>query len=1030
MHAALDRLDKSSSRMKTHPPASKKVAEEQAAAQPPANEKLAGAAAVQVEVMGQAETKKPEDTSFLTLLRTEIQKVIPKQTEGVKDFMAGDDRQQLKGAMTGNINQQKEDAAGGIRAASNQPPDPSKVPGKTVTPLPTTTAPTPPAIGAADAMPVPRAEADVSLQQGKQDANNALSDANVTPTQLQKANDPRFSAVLTAKAAADQQADTAPTQYRAGEQKTLADASAKATGDERQGLAALTGQRGKSDHAVVARQLSAKEKDEARRKEVTDHIQRIYDTTKQTVDKKLDSLEADVSKMFDEGADAAVADMKAYIDVRFDDRYSGLSGKALWLKDKLLPLPDEVNAWFDEARAHFLKALDDLVVRIAGVVEARLKEAKDEIARGQKEIHDYVEHLDPDLQAIGKAAEQEMRGRFDELRQGVDDRKNDLAQKLAQRYKDAYDKGDAALKEMKDAHKSLLQKLKEAIEEVIKVLRAFKERIMGMLKKGAETIGLIVADPIGFLKNLLNAIKQGLSQFINNIWTHLKVGFMKWLFGTLADAGIQIPTEFSLGAILKLVLQILGLTYDRIRAKAVKLIGARNMMLLEKAWEVISALITGGPAALWEKIKEFLGNLKEMVIDALQNWVVETVIKSAITKLATMFNPVGAIVQAIITIYNTVMFFIERINQIVDLVEAIINSVNKIATGDVGAAANWVEQALARAIPVIIGFLARLLGLGGLSDKIKSIIHKVQAVVDKAIDKLIEKIVAGIGKLFGKGKAGAEPKDAKDVVSATVIAATKKDMASVSGKQYRSAEEFDEALAVVYHKNQPQGLKSLSVKGVEEDPEKPFEVVAEASPAEPITLVNWKDLFVDGEGPKDAAEKFAKAGYTTNALLVVNGRAESRIIRNTDGAHAEENTLHTAEWAKALDTAFYDAHATPPKDTTIKLIINRTPCHTWCTPKLKQALATYWSRFSDPAAKKRVNFYLIATGVYESKEGLEVRKSIKGGPTTTSDLKELAGSGWHLQALQVDKEPTVRGNILSEYIRKLLRKLNKVKEPH
>src|SRR5437016_4568246 len=83
-------------------------------------------------------------------------------------------------------------------------PDSSRVPGKEVTPLPATPAPAAaPPIGAAEAMPAPAPEADVSLQQSKRDADKSLADAKVTPQQLRKANDPRFSAVLTAKAAVD-----------------------------------------------------------------------------------------------------------------------------------------------------------------------------------------------------------------------------------------------------------------------------------------------------------------------------------------------------------------------------------------------------------------------------------------------------------------------------------------------------------------------------------------------------------------------------------------------------------------------------------------------------------------------------------------------------------------------------------------------------------------------------------------------------------------------------------------------------------
>src|SRR5260370_22245759 len=606
-------------------------------------------------------------------------------------------------------------------------------------------------------MPEPKAESEVSLQQSKQDVNKKLADAEVTPEQLQKANDPRFSAVLTAKSAVEKQADNVPQKYRADEQKTLTQEAAKAVADEKQGLVALQGERGKAGAAVKLRQQSAKEKDEARRKVVANTIEDIFSETQQTVENKLASLESDVSAMFDKGIEAAMTKMTDYVNKRMDvyksKRYGIPGGSLLWAKDKLFGLPDETKGLYEEGRKSFYQELDRLVISIASVVERLQKEVKDEFARGQKRISEYVQSLLKDLQAMGKAAEKEMASRFDELRQGVDAKKNDLAQKLAQRYKDANDKANAKLKEIQDQNKGLVSGLVEKLGEVVKILRDFKERVSSMLKKGRDTIMLIVAHPIDFLKNLINAIKKGIQQFADNIWTHLKAGFMAWLFGSLAEAGIEVPSDFSLGSILKLVLQVFGLTYDRIRAKAVKLIGERNVMLIEKAWELISALIKGGPAALWEKIKEFLGNLKEMVVNAIQDWVVTTVIKAAITKLATMFNPVGAIIQAIMAIYNTVMFFIERINQILAFVEAIINSVYKIATGDIGSAANWIEQALARTIPIIIGFLALLLGRSEISGKIKESIKKIRDTVDKAIDKLIGTIIAGIGQFVGKGKA-------------------------------------------------------------------------------------------------------------------------------------------------------------------------------------------------------------------------------------------------------------------------------------
>lgn len=754
--ATLDKLNKSAAKARTHAPAGKKAAEAQAAALPPANEKLAAANANKADNMGAAETGKPDNNSFLAMLRAEIQKAMPKKTEDAKDFMQGDDKNRLKNAMTGNVQQQKGEATAGMQGAAAAPPDTSAVEGKEVTPLAGEGAPPAPvAVDAAAGMPAPKPAGEISLEQGKNDTEKLMTDAAVTTPQLEKANDPKFTAVIKTKGEADRFADTGPKQYQDKEQKVLGQAAAQAGGDEKKGLMGFLAQGAKALKAVRGGQLSAKQKDELERKKVTEHIQSIFDRTKASVDKKLASLDDEVSGMFDTGSEAAVTKMKDYVESRFDDRYSGLTGKGRWIKDKLLPLPDSVKAWFDQANAVFLQELDNLVVRVAALVERRLKEAKDEIARGQKEIREYVQGLPANLQSVGKSAEKEMQGRFDELRQGVEDKKNDLAQKLAQRYKDASEKGAKALQEMKDAHKSLYERVRDAIAEVIKVLRDFKNRILAMLKKAKNAVDIIVSDPIGFLKNVLAAIKKGLGQFVDNIWTHLKAGFMAWLFGSIAESGVDVPKDFSLGSILKLVLQILGLTYQRLRAKAVKLLGERAVAVIEQVAKFIWVLVTEGPAKLWEMIKEYLSNLKEMIIDAIQEWVITTVIKAAVTKLVSMFNPVGAIIQAIITIYNVVMFLIERINQILAFVEAVINSVYDIATGAIGTAANWIEKALARTIPIIIAFLARLLGITGIAEKIVGIIKKIQAKVDQALDKVIAKVVAGVGKFVGGVKAGA-----------------------------------------------------------------------------------------------------------------------------------------------------------------------------------------------------------------------------------------------------------------------------------
>jgi|GEM_PF-6323194 len=758
----IEQLKKSSDKTKKHPPASQKAAEAQAAAVSPPTEQLAGAKGNQVDAMKAAEAPKTEPNGFLAMLRAEIEKVMPKTLDDADSFMEGNQTAQVKDSVAGGVSETKQAATGPTEAATAAAPDPSGVPARQASAMPSEPAPESLPVNGAEAMPAPKPNSQVqALQNGKQDADQQMKDAELTPDQLKKANDPRFSKVISEKGQVEKTAGAAPGKYRASETGTLGQAKAKAGGDARAGVAQMAGVRVSGNSKVKTRQLLAKQKDEARRKEVTANIERMYQQTKQRVDSRLSTLEADVMRMFDLGAEAALSDMKSYADREIekfkDDRYSGLTGKARWVADLFRPVPEGIKVILGQARTRFASKMDALAVRISTTVDNRLAQAKADVDKGQAAIKTYVDSLPRDLQGVGQEAQKAVGERFDELRSGIDAKKNDLAQKLAQKYKEAFDKADAALKKLEEENAGALKKLADAIGEVIKILTEFKDKLMALLRKGWETIKLILADPIGFLSNLISAIKLGVQQFLGNIKAHLIRGFMQWLFGALAQAGIPIPADLTLPSILKLVLAVLGITYERMRAKAVKLLGERTVGLLEKVFELVRTLVTSGPAAMWEQMKENLGNLKDMVIEALKTWLIETVVKQAITKIISMFNPAGAIIQAVLAIYNTVMFFIERASQIMSLIEAIISSVHAIATGAIGGAANWIEQALGRAVPVVISFLARLIGLGGISDKIKETILKVQGMVDRAIDKVLAKLVAMARRLFGRNRGAARP---------------------------------------------------------------------------------------------------------------------------------------------------------------------------------------------------------------------------------------------------------------------------------
>ena len=76
------------------------------------------------------------------------------------------------------------------------------------------------------------------------------------------------------------------------------------------------------------------------------------------------------------------------------------------------------------------------------------------------------------------------------------------------------------------------------------------------------------------------------------------------------------------------------------------------------------------------------------------------IIKAGIVWLISMLNPASAFVKACKMIYDVVMFFVEKAAQIKEFVDSILDSVESIAGGGVGAVAGYIEKTLAKMVPV------------------------------------------------------------------------------------------------------------------------------------------------------------------------------------------------------------------------------------------------------------------------------------------------------------------------------------------
>ncbi len=157
---------------------------------------------------------------------------------------------------------------------------------------------------------------------------------------------------------------------------------------------------------------------------------------------------------------------------------------------------------------------------------------------------------------------------------------------------------------------------------------------------------------------------------------------------------------------------------------------------------------------------EKLGDIKEMILEQVKDFVITKIITAGITWLIGLLNPAAAFIKACKLIYDVIMFFVNNGSRILKFVNTVIDSVADIVRGNISGVVNKINDVLGQMVPIIIGFLASVIGLGGIGQKIREIVEKLQKPVNKALDfviktglKLAGPIIRGIKGIGGKVKA-------------------------------------------------------------------------------------------------------------------------------------------------------------------------------------------------------------------------------------------------------------------------------------
>jgi Domain of unknown function (DUF4157) len=765
------------------PAAEESVGEARGAVQEPAAETQARAGDALVDALGERPAPSPEIEALCVRIRQAILEKRPPDEDSLvnadPEAMARDAGGQLNASVEGDAQRvqgqydQLQQPPAGAPAQQAQPMDAPPGPAGT------------PALNAAAAAPQGVEREAVSLDADVAAGQQRMSDAGMDsePARLVESGP-----IADARGAHGELAETAardPQEVMAEQAAAVAGAQADMAALQASALAALRGGRTETTQEGRAQQQGMVGSEEEMRTRAGADAQRIFDDAQTRVSGLLEPLPRTAMARWDAGVrvlstdfEQHLARVKSWIDERHES-----TALAIW--DAVTGMPAWVEENYARAERTFGDGVCELIREISSDVNGVIAACETIIDQARADIAAVFDALPAELQ--GWAAEQQAQfgERLDGLAQRAQQTRDGFTRDLVQRASQAVQEVREKIHSLREAAKGLLGRLEDAvnafledpakfiIDGLLSLVGIAPGAFWALVDRIGQAIDAIADDPMGFANNLMAALGQGFQQFFDNIGQHLLQGLMDWLFSGLGSVGVQIPSDTSLKSIVTFFLQLMGLTWANIRKILAKHIGEENVALIEKAWELVSSLIEMGPEGLFELIREQLdpSNLLSMVLEAATQFMVEALIKAVTPRILLLFNPAGAIVQAIEAIFRVLSWIFNNAARIFSLVETVVGGVTDLIAGNIGGMATAVEGALSRLIPPVIDFLAGYLGMGDLPEKIADVIRgfqqRVLGVVERIIAFLAERAKALLRAMGLGGDEKPEGADGSEKIRVT-----------------------------------------------------------------------------------------------------------------------------------------------------------------------------------------------------------------------------------------------------------------------
>ena len=559
---------------------------------------------------------------------------------------------------------------------------------------------------------------------------------------------------------------------RSAQKKILKKASGKQNKFDQAAVTAMTKQRVGAIRDNFAHQARMAKSEEKLRELFSKAANGIMSTTQTAVEGKLTQLRKDARTKWNKGI-APAKDIQKYIKALgsyVEKRYSGVGGFFRNIGDSVTGKKSKLRGKLSKAERDYANAVCKAAEDVSSEIETVIDQCKQLIDTAKRNIDGLIKVMPLSAQAWARSQKVVFDKKLGTLSTNVQKTRDQLTTQMMVQAVESVNAVQKEVEAIRQKTKNVLEKIadfvsdfvddpvKAIINGLLDLAGIPRPSFWALVEKIKKVVKDISDDPKKFGNNLMKALGMGFDLFFKNFGKHLKDALFRWLFSRLDSVGVSAPKDFSLKSIITFILQIMGITWPKIRKLLVKHAGERNVALVEKAYELIKLFMDKGPEGIFKMLKEKLNpkTLLDQILQAAVNYVIEQVVKTVSARVAAMFFPLTAIVQAIEMIYKVVKWVLDNAARIFKLVDTVVNGVVDILKGNIGGMAKKVESALAQMMVPVIDFLAGLANLGGLPDKVKDVIGgfqaKVEAILDKVIGFMVKKAKALLAKLAGKGK--------------------------------------------------------------------------------------------------------------------------------------------------------------------------------------------------------------------------------------------------------------------------------------